>query len=107
MSARDSGGLETFKTGSHVSNCIFRLKKVAPAYQLDVGNVGLSMFDILGPFSRFSAEAFGRPVDAETGDFEAGCPSEINVDISGVDVEHAVTARTRPVVPLNWRRIRC
>ena len=34
--------------------------------------------------SRFSAVAFGRPVDVEIGVFEAGCPFEISVDVQDV-----------------------
>ena len=52
----------------------------------------------------FSAEAFGRPVDVESGDFEAGCPSEINVDVSSCSrSEQVETTRTSPVGPLGWR----
>ena len=72
---------------------------------MHVGNYGGYIFDILWQLFGFSAEPFGWPVGVESGSCE--CPFEINVDIfGGVDVEHAVTARARPVVPLNWRRIR-
>ena len=76
----------------------FQVEKAALAYQFDVGNVGLSVFDVLGQFLRLAAEAFGRPVDVESGVFGAGCPFEIIVDIYGVDGEHVVAARTRPVI---------
>ena len=50
---RDSGGFETPKTGPYVEKDIFRLEKVALAYQWDVGIGEWSMFVVLGPFPGF------------------------------------------------------
>ena len=65
------------------------------------------MFAILGQFLEFSAEPFGWPVDVESGVFEAGCPSEINLDItSRFRSEQVETTRISPVGPLGWRKLR-
>ena len=103
LSVWNSGGRQASNTGSRVSSCIFGLKQVALAYGFDVGNHGVSVSYILGPFFGFSAEAFGWPVGVEPGSCESGCPSGINVDVVSVDVERVVASRGRPVNAPGWR----
>ena len=61
FSTRNSEGRQILKTGRRDSNCIFGLKKVAPAYGFGVGNVGTSAFDILGPFLSFQPSHSAGP----------------------------------------------
>ena len=106
LSTRHSEGLQTPKTGRTDSSCDFGLEKVAPAYDFDDGNGCDSISEILGPFWQFLAEPHGWPVNAESGGCE--CPFGINVDNvrASVDTQQVATARTRPVVPLGWRKLR-
>ena len=65
------------------------------------------MFDVLGSFFSFSADAFGWPVNVESGSCEAIDPFEINLEVvDGCGDEHVELARIGPVSPFNWRRIR-
>ena len=82
------------------------LKKVSLAYRFDVENVGLSVSDVLGPFSGPSAEEFGWPGGTESGGWESIGPFEIRIDNVGcVDFVDVEMVRTRPVNPLGWRRV--
>ena len=102
----NSEGRQTSNTGSRVSNCIFGLKPVAPAYGFDVGSDGVFVSDISGPFLQFPAVAFGWSVSVESGNSQFGCPFEINVDNVNVDVEHVVASKNVPVNTLGWRKLR-
>ena len=64
------------------------------------------MFNFRAIFG-FPAVVFGWPVGVESGNSRFGRPFGINVDVgSGVDAQHVVTVRARPVKPLGWRRVR-
>ena len=112
FSTRDSGELFSPITGRTSQNCISGLKKVAPAYGFDVGNVGNCISDILGPFLGFLAapsletceciRAFITTSSLETSE----CPSENNFSEVSADGGHAVASKGRPVNNLGWRRIR-
>ena len=112
FSTRDSGELFSPITGRTSQNCISGLKKVAPAYGFDVGNVGNCISDILGPFLGFLAapsletceciRAFITTSSLETSE----CPSENNFSDVSVDEGHAVASKDGPVNNLGWRRIR-
>lgn len=107
FTALNSGGREIAKTGSYVAIDDFRSNFMFAAYGLTIGIVDLQLFDVLGQFSGFSAEAFGWPVGTESGSCELVDPVEINLGVVSCSrSEQVEITRTSPVSPLGWRRIR-
>ena len=107
LGIRDSRRRDETFTGSYVTNCIFGLKKVLPAYGFDIEKLVLSFLDFPVPFFGSPVVTFGWTDVRESGSCESVRPFVFQIDIVDcVDNQHVKTSRNSPVVPGAWRRAR-